>query len=89
MAEILLSPVESRDVDAQAGLFGLESPELMRRAGHAVACKAQILLDGSPRSKVLVLAGPGQNGSDGFMAASALAAMGGDVVVATVDQLVP
>lgn len=56
---------------------------LMRRAGNAVAEAADKIV-GSPTSsakRVVILAGSGNNGGDGWVAASDLAAKGHDVVL--------
>ncbi|MGB3866759.1 MAG: NAD(P)H-hydrate epimerase, partial [Xanthobacteraceae bacterium] len=51
---------------------------LMRNAGRAVAEAAADLVEDGP---VLVVAGGGNNGGDGFVAATELAARGRDVTV--------
>lgn len=56
-------------------------PPLMERAGQAAAAWALDLL-GEQRGPVLVLAGPGNNGGDGFVLARELAAQGVPVLVA-------
>jgi len=55
--------------------------ELMERAGQAAAGFALELLDGEAAGAVLVLAGPGNNGGDGFELAAHLARKGVDVEV--------
>src|SRR6201987_5269769 len=56
---------------------------LMLSAGQAVAEAAQDLVDEGP---VLVVAGPGKNGGDGFVAAAELAAQGREVSVSLMGE---
>ena len=60
---------------------GAAEQPLMERAGHAAAEVARELLSGRP-ARVLVLAGPGNNGGDAFVVARWLKAWFFDVVVA-------
>ncbi len=55
--------------------------ELMARAGAALAQVVEKMT--APGERVVVLAGPGNNGGDGWVAASRLAEAGRDVVLAT------
>lgn len=57
-------------IDAAAAEAGLDGWTLMRRAGTAVAARAAAL--GQDAGPVVVLAGPGANGGDGYVAASIL-----------------
>jgi len=61
------------DVRRIEGLAGAQTPSLMERAGLAAAELARDRLLGTGRS-VLVLAGPGNNGGDGFVLARHLRA---------------
>jgi NAD(P)H-hydrate epimerase len=67
---ILLNAAESRELDRLSQeKYGIESYALMRRAGEAVA---DLLLRRWPNAAggpVLVVAGKGNNGGDGFVAA--------------------
>ena len=74
----LLTTAEMARADAIAVARGIESFALMQRAGVAVADAAMRM---AASGKILVVAGLGNNGGDGFVAASKLAAAGRDVVV--------
>jgi NAD(P)H-hydrate epimerase len=69
--ELVLTPRQMKQADAAAIASGTPGIELMRRAGRAVADAAEAM---APRgSRIVVAAGPGQNGGDGFIAAALLA----------------
>jgi hydroxyethylthiazole kinase-like uncharacterized protein yjeF len=74
---ILLNAAESRELDRLSQeKYGIESYGLMRRAGEAVA---DLLLRRWPNAAggpVLVVAGKGNNGGDGFVAARKLVQAG-------------
>ncbi len=72
-----------RDVDANCGV---ESSVLIERAGTAVAWMARSMLGGVYGRRVVVLAGPGNNGADGRVAARILAQWGISVSVVDVDR---
>jgi ADP-dependent NAD(P)H-hydrate dehydratase / NAD(P)H-hydrate epimerase len=59
---------------------GLDLAELMERAGSAVAADAAA---GAPAGRIVVVAGKGNNGGDGWVAARELQASGRDVLVVT------
>ncbi|MFW5834849.1 MAG: NAD(P)H-hydrate epimerase, partial [Pseudomonadota bacterium] len=83
----LLTPSEMASVDRSTIAAGTDGFVLMERAGRAVAERVRDLWDGG---RVLVLAGPGNNGGDGFVAARHLAAWGFEVdlrLLGTPDQL--
>ncbi|WP_343525555.1 NAD(P)H-hydrate dehydratase [Sphingomonas sp.] len=75
----VLTAARMRAAEAAAMAAGTPETELMRRAGEGVA-KAVARLAGG--RAVLILCGPGHNGGDGFVAASALARQGCAVRVA-------
>ncbi|ASJ71527.1 NAD(P)H-hydrate dehydratase [Granulosicoccus antarcticus] len=77
---MLLSAAQMQRVDATAVEQGINSFELMCSAGQAVADTAVELLQ-NRSGTFLVLAGPGNNGGDGAIAAQELAGRGYQVVV--------
>lgn len=86
--ELILTPHEMARADAETIAAGTPGLELMRRAGRAVAEAARRMA--APGGRILVAAGPGNNGGDGFVAATALAADGYDVAVVPlvrIDQM--
>ena len=74
----VLSTAEMGRADRLAIAAGTPGFALMLSAGQAVAAAAMDLVAGGP---ILVIAGPGNNGGDGFVAAVELAARGRDVSV--------
>lgn len=78
MGPELLTTDEMARADALTIARGTDGYTLMRRAGLAVA---EAALDLAARGPILVIAGRGNNGGDGFVAATELAARGRDVAV--------
>ena len=78
----LITTAEMAEADRLAGVAGTPGTVLMDRAGRAVADSAERLLARRGGTRVLVLCGPGNNGGDGFVAATALAGRGLSVDVA-------
>ncbi|HZW46569.1 MAG TPA: NAD(P)H-hydrate dehydratase [Microvirga sp.] len=86
--ELILRPQEMRQADVRTIESGIPGIELMRRAGRAVARVAAEML--MKEARVIVAAGPGQNGGDGFVVATLLAEKGHRVslgLLGDVDRL--
>ncbi|TPG21579.1 NAD(P)H-hydrate dehydratase [Sphingomonas koreensis] len=79
----ILTAAEMRAAEERAIAAGASVEALMDRAGKGVAAAVQRLASDAP---VLVLCGPGNNGGDGYVAATALAAAGLDVRVAATGE---
>jgi NAD(P)H-hydrate epimerase len=80
----LVTSAQMREIDRRAiAEFGIAGADLMDRAGRGVADAVRHLADiaGSVDSSVLIFAGRGNNGGDGFAAARHLKEMGFDVLV--------
>jgi hydroxyethylthiazole kinase-like uncharacterized protein yjeF len=75
----LLTPEEMARADAASPALGVPGPVLMQNAGRAVARAIQRRLR---PCRTLVLAGPGNNGGDGYVAARLLQQAGWPVAVA-------
>ncbi len=74
----VLTNAEMQRADRLTIAAGTPGFTLMLSAGQAVAEAAKDLVEEGP---ILVVAGPGNNGGDGFVAAAELAAQGRDVAV--------
>jgi NAD(P)H-hydrate epimerase len=74
----ILSVAEMREVERIADAHGLSYAQMMHNAGHAAADVIVQRLTGREQTnaRILVLAGPGNNGGDGFVCAAALADAG-------------
>ncbi len=81
----LLGSAEMAEADRQTIAGGVAGIRLMERAGHAVAGALRARF--RAESRVLVVAGPGNNGGDGFVAARLLAKDGYDVAIALVGEV--
>jgi ADP-dependent NAD(P)H-hydrate dehydratase / NAD(P)H-hydrate epimerase len=75
----LLTPEEMARADAASPALGVPGPTLMANAGRAVA---RAIRRRFRPCRTLVLAGPGNNGGDGYVAARLLEQAGWPVVVA-------
>src|SRR5215510_11334051 len=74
--------------DRRAQMLGVPGERLMEQAGTATAAAAHALAVDTERwgrGPIVILAGPGNNGGDGFVAARHLARLGADVVVVLVS----
>lgn len=76
---LLLTPDEMGRADALAAASGIDSFQLMVKAGDAVAAAALRLHPEAAR--IVTLCGPGNNGGDGYIAAAALARSGVNVAL--------
>jgi ADP-dependent NAD(P)H-hydrate dehydratase / NAD(P)H-hydrate epimerase len=81
----LLSNAEMREADRLTIAGGVAGLTLMENAGSAVA--QAVAARQSPGSRVVVLAGPGNNGGDGFVAARLLVEQGYAVKVLLAGDL--
>src|SRR5512137_35917 len=78
MGTPLFTVAELRAIE-QGAQAGLPTGELMARAGRGAARRIDALA-GDRRASVCVVAGPGNNGGDGFVVAAELAARGHEVL---------
>jgi ADP-dependent NAD(P)H-hydrate dehydratase / NAD(P)H-hydrate epimerase len=85
-ARTAISAEAMTGADRRAQAFGVAGETLMEHAGTAVAAAARALAEAADRAgrPVLVLAGPGNNGGDGFVAARRLASWGVPVIAVLV-----
>ena len=81
----LLTNGEMADADRRTIAGGVPGIRLMERAGEAVADAVRVRF--RPDSRIVVVAGPGNNGGDGFVAARLLAERGYRVEVALVGEI--
>ncbi|MGN6271423.1 MAG: NAD(P)H-hydrate dehydratase [Sphingomonas sp.] len=79
----VVTAAQMRAAEERAIAAGTSVDTLMDRAGKGVAAAVHRLAASAP---VLVLCGPGNNGGDGYVAATALAAAGHSVRVATTGE---
>ena len=77
----LVTSAEMRELEAAAVAAGTSEAQLMQEAGLAVAQDAWMLLGTLEGRHIVVLAGPGNNGGDGLIAARHLNDWGAGVVV--------
>ncbi|MFD1744288.1 NAD(P)H-hydrate dehydratase [Rhizobium helianthi] len=75
----LLTPAEAAAADRETDASGIPIFHLMQQAGFAVAAEA--LRHFAQAERFVVLCGPGNNGGDGFVAASALRRAGANVSI--------
>ncbi|NIX77421.1 NAD(P)H-hydrate dehydratase [Microvirga terricola] len=82
--ELILTPIEMKQADAATIAAGTPGIDLMTRAGRAVADKAAEMT--ARGGRIVVAAGPGNNGGDGFVAARLLEQQGYRVSLGLVGQ---
>ena len=82
----LCTAEEMRALEQAAVAAGTPTEALMENAGLAVAQEVWISLGAAPERTVVVLAGPGNNGGDGLVAARHLHDFGANVVVLLLAQ---
>lgn len=78
MGRPILTPQEMQTAEEAVIANGLDSFELMQRAGDAIA---EFVHANWPEGSIQVLCGPGGNGGDGFVAAAKLSKLWRDVKV--------
>jgi NAD(P)H-hydrate epimerase len=86
-ARVPMTAAAMTGADRRAQALGVPGEQLMEHAGVAVAAAARALAidtDRWGRGPIVILAGPGNNGGDGLVAARHLAAAGTKVVIALV-----
>jgi len=80
---LVVTTAEMRTIEQRAIALGDSVEALMQRAGRALAGEvAALIAEGPDGASVLVLAGAGNNGGDGLVAAADLANLGASVTVA-------
>lgn len=77
----LVTSAQMRELEQAAVAAGVSEPQLMEEAGLAAAQEAWMMLGTIEERRILVLAGPGNNGGDGLVAARHLRDWGADVTV--------
>ncbi|MCC6960073.1 MAG: NAD(P)H-hydrate dehydratase [Dehalococcoidia bacterium] len=77
----LVTAAQMRELEQAAIAAGSSEPQLMEEAGLAVAQEAWMLLGTLEGRRIVVLAGPGNNGGDGLVAARHLADWGAELAV--------
>lgn len=77
----LVTAAQMRELEAAAIAAGSSEAQLMEEAGLAVAQEAWMLLGTLEGKRIVVLAGPGNNGGDGLVAARHLYDWGAEVLV--------
>ena len=78
----LVTVAQMRALEAAAVAAGTPERQLMEEAGLAVAQEAWMLLGTLEGRRIIVLAGPGNNGGDGIVAARHLLDWGPEVLIA-------
>ena len=81
-----VTTAQMQRIDAHAAVMGISSMQLMEHAGHRVAA---FVRDRTKAKRIRVLAGKGNNGGDGLVAARFLHAWGFDVRVSVMRKMHP
>jgi hydroxyethylthiazole kinase-like uncharacterized protein yjeF len=77
----IATAAEMRELEQKTADLGIGIEELMENAGRAIAQSMRELSSGVSGKRVVVLAGPGNNGGDGIVAARYLSDWGAKVTV--------
>jgi hydroxyethylthiazole kinase-like uncharacterized protein yjeF len=81
----ILTPAEAAALDRESQARGISVDTLMENAGRAVAVAAEALAGGRYGRRAVVVAGKGNNGGDGLVAARYLARTGAAVAVVLLE----
>jgi hydroxyethylthiazole kinase-like uncharacterized protein yjeF len=81
----VLTPGEAAALDRESRDRGVSVDELMENAGRAVAVAAELVAGGAYGRRAVVVAGKGNNGGDGLVAARYLARRGMGVAVVLLE----
>jgi ADP-dependent NAD(P)H-hydrate dehydratase / NAD(P)H-hydrate epimerase len=81
----VLTPAEAAALDRESRERGVSVDELMENAGRAVAVAAETIAGGAYGRRAVVVAGKGNNGGDGLVAARYLARRGMGVAVVLLE----
>ncbi len=82
----VLTPQQMHAADVAALAMVSDDYVFIRRAGHAVAHAAKKMLGGAYGRRIVIIAGPGNNGNDGRVAGEWLAEWGAHVEVLPVEE---
>ena len=77
----ILTSAQMRQAEQDCTRLGISTSMLMENAGHAVAHEVKRILGSVGQKKIIVLAGPGNNGGDGLVTARYLQDWGAQVIV--------
>ena len=77
----IVTPDQMAKLEQSSEAFGISTDDLMETAGLGIAREVRAAKGGIADCRILVLVGPGNNGSDGLVAARLLARWGASVTV--------